>query len=185
MTDPSRSSTVDMDLNALLPHRPPMQLLTRMLAVAKDEVWSAVALDQHSPFVEHTTRSVSTIVLLEYLAQTAAAFFALQALDDQAVSGGEAVAPRPGMLIGCSRLDCADSAISIPTTLVVQAQLASPLPDSSTASALVRFSGTVFNLPQQTQVFADGAALIEAAQPTAAVAQAAFSVYLPAAAATE
>ncbi|MFK7914338.1 MAG: hypothetical protein AB8B93_10525 [Pseudomonadales bacterium] len=176
-----------LSVESLIPHRPPMQLLSRVLCAGPEEIWSCVVLDRNAPFVAAdqdqglADGQVAAVITLEYMAQTAAAFFSVQALGIEA----EPAAPRPGMLIGCSQLSCTTAAIAIPTTVAVQASLASALPASADASALVRFTGKVFDLQSATDPDADPAAIVTVAATQTPIAEAVLSVFLPAAGKTQ
>ena len=162
-----------LPVTALIPHRPPMQLLTRILLSSADDIWSRIELDQQATFV--SDGAVSAVITLEYMAQTAAAFFSLQSPADTGVG------PRPGMLIGCPSLDCKIASINVPTALAVQVSRASALPQTPDASALVRFTGKVFDLGPQTECDGHPNTTITSAQSKSPVATAAISVFLPAA----
>ena len=166
-------SLAHLPVESRIPHRPPMQLLTRLICASDQVIWSAIELNQQSPFVDTERDQVAAVITMEYLAQTAAAFFSVQS---QAEAPTE---PRPGMLIGCSKLSCTSAAIAVPATLAVEATLASPLPAAADASALVRFTGKVFTLPGDTDPEPDALTAMTAAQTP--IAEAALSVFLPAA----
>lgn len=168
-------SLAHLPVEALIPHRPPMQLLTRIISASDTVIWSLIELDRQSPFVDRERNQVGAVITMEYLAQTAAAFFSVQSFDDQKAPSQ----PRPGMLIGCSKLTCSSATIAVPATLAVQASLASALPAAADASALVRFTGKVLSMPAGTE--AEPGALTALAAAQMPVAEAALSVFLPAA----
>ena len=78
-------------IEALVPHKPPMLLLDRVLSYSTDYVSCEVEIRVDSPFVRDGV--VPAIVGLEYMAQCVAAFAGLSARHK-----GEA--PRIGFLLG-------------------------------------------------------------------------------------
>ncbi len=87
----SERSFRDRPIADFLPHRSPMILLDRILAVGDDHLDSEVVIRPDSPFIEGG--SVGAWVGVEYMAQTIAAFAGIEA-----VTRGEAV--RVGFLLG-------------------------------------------------------------------------------------
>lgn len=84
----------------LVPHRPPMLLLDRVLSYDGERVVCETVLEAGSPFVEQGR--VPAVVGIEYMAQAIAAGAGLSARDS-----GETTA-RMGFLLGCR-----DSAIAV------------------------------------------------------------------------
>ncbi len=81
-----------------------------------------------------TSDGVHACTGVELLAQAAAAYFGLQAVD-----GADA---RPGMLVACREYHCAVSHFPAGGELLIRVQALSPMPDSDRAG-LVRFSGEI------------------------------------------
>ncbi len=79
----------------VLPHRPPMILIDELLSSSKDSLCARVRLREDSPFVEDGR--VSSLVAIEYMAQTIAALAGLR----KRARGEE---PRRGYLLGCREL---------------------------------------------------------------------------------
>lgn len=87
-------------LDALLPHRDPMVLLTRAVGMEGDDFVAEVDITKTSPFFDGA--GVPVWIGLEYMAQTVALFSGVEgALED---AGGRA---RPGMLLGTRAFTCA------------------------------------------------------------------------------
>lgn len=116
-------------LTELVPHRPPMLLLDRLLAWDDEKVRCEVRIDAASPFFERATSPVTTsapssaaeaglvpaVVGIEYMAQTVAVFAGLRAR----ASGA---APRIGFLLGCRELLLFAEGFSAGDVLVVEAR---------------------------------------------------------------
>src|SRR5665213_782209 len=85
-------------LDALLPHRDPMILLTRAVGMEGKDFVAEVDVTKTSLFFEDT--GVPVWIGLEYMAQTVALFFG---------GGGalEGSGARPGMLLGARAFTCA------------------------------------------------------------------------------
>jgi predicted hotdog family 3-hydroxylacyl-ACP dehydratase len=79
----------------VLPHRPPMILIDELLSSSDDSLCARVRLREDSPFVEDGR--VSSLVAIEYMAQTVAALAGLRKR-----ARGEEV--RRGYLLGCREL---------------------------------------------------------------------------------
>jgi predicted hotdog family 3-hydroxylacyl-ACP dehydratase len=85
-------------LDALLPHRDPMILLTRAVGMEGDAFVAEVDITKTSPFFEGA--GVPVWIGLEYMAQTVALFSGAKG----ALEGSGA---RPGMLLGTRAFSCA------------------------------------------------------------------------------
>ena len=84
-------------LDALLPHRDPMVLLTRAVGLEGEDFVAEVDITQSSPFFEGA--GVPVWIGLEYMAQTVALFSGVEGA--QVGSGA-----RPGMLLGTRAFTC-------------------------------------------------------------------------------
>jgi predicted hotdog family 3-hydroxylacyl-ACP dehydratase len=125
----------------LIPHRPPMQLLERVLRWEGDRVQAEVLVAADDTFLDQN--KVSAVVGLEYLAQAAAAFFTLAASDHNP--------PRPGMLIACPSFTCAVDTFDLDARLLITVHLASRLPTAREHNALVKFRGEIHALQNPGQ----------------------------------
>jgi predicted hotdog family 3-hydroxylacyl-ACP dehydratase len=125
-------------IDMLVPHRSPMLLIDAVLASDDSGAWAVARLQADSAFVKDGR--VSTAVGLEYLAQTAAAFFTLQS------SAAEATV-RQGMLIACPRLDADIPWFMVGDTLLLTARPASRMPTSGQGRGLVKFVGDIYVIP--------------------------------------
>jgi len=101
----------------VVPHRPPMLLLDRVLAYDGERVICEVVLEPDSPFVEKTERGaeVPAVVGIEYMAQTIAAGAGLSARDK-----GEPA--RVGFLLGCRDLAIAVDSFRVGDRLTIEAR---------------------------------------------------------------
>jgi predicted hotdog family 3-hydroxylacyl-ACP dehydratase len=98
---------------ALVPHKPPMLLLDRVVSYSGDLVRCEVQIRPDSPFL--TAAGVPAIVGLEYMAQTVAAFAGLSAH-----AKGEA--PRIGFLLGSRDVRIDADAFAVGDRLTVEAR---------------------------------------------------------------
>ncbi len=85
----------DIDLLALIPHRPPMLLLSRGIAVTERSACAEVDIDAHAAFLV-PGRGVPGWIGVEYMGQTAALIAGFQQQHGQ-------MAPHLGMLLGTRR----------------------------------------------------------------------------------
>ena len=97
----------------VVPHRPPMLLLDRVLSFDGARVVCELCLAPNSPFAQGD--EVPAIVGLEYMAQAAAAGAGLSARD----KGGPA---RIGFLLGCRNLTIAVDSFRVGDRLIVEAR---------------------------------------------------------------
>ena len=135
-------------IEMLVPHRSPMLLIDAVLSSDDQGVWAVIRVHADSAFVKEGR--VSTAVGLEYLAQAAAAFFALQS------SAAEATV-RQGMLIACPRLEADLPGFSVGDTLLLSARPASRMPTPGQGRGLVKFVGDIYILSEG--VLPDGATM--------------------------
>ena len=98
----------------LVPHRPPMLLLDRVLAYDGEVVTCETVLRPDSPFAEQG--HVPAIVGIEYMAQAIAAGAGLRARDNGAASG------RMGFLLGCRSLTISVEHFDVGDRLMVEAR---------------------------------------------------------------
>lgn len=101
----------------LVPHRPPMLLVDRVIAHGDNVIVCEVEVKADSLFtVEHDgRREVPAVVGLEYMAQTVATFAGLSARKERR-------APRIGFLIGCRELRLDTDAFAAGDVLTVEAR---------------------------------------------------------------
>ena len=125
-----------MDMESLIPHRPPMQLIDGVISWDETRLWAHVSISELSPFLDGN--GVPTCIGLEYLAQAAAAFFAINAQHTEA--GSE---PRAGMLIGSRRYTVTLPYFDIGSQLIIRTKLSSKLPCANTGPTLVKFNGDI------------------------------------------
>lgn len=97
----------------LVPHRPPMLLLDRVLAHDADSVTCEVRIAAGSPFAEDGR--IPAVVGIEYMAQCVAAFAGLSAR-------AQGQPPRIGFLLGCRELTLAIDTFAVGDTLTVEAR---------------------------------------------------------------
>jgi predicted hotdog family 3-hydroxylacyl-ACP dehydratase len=106
--------TIDFPpLRELVPHRPPMLLLDRVLSYSSDVVTCEVQIHAGSLFLEDG--QVPAVVGLEYMAQSVAAFAGLTAR-----GGGQAA--RIGLLLGSRELCFATDGFQLGDRLIVEAR---------------------------------------------------------------
>jgi predicted hotdog family 3-hydroxylacyl-ACP dehydratase len=98
----------------LVPHRPPMLLLDRVLSYDGERVVCETVLGPDSPFAEQG--EVPAVVGIEYMAQTIAAGAGLSARDKGDQAG------RTGFLLGCRNLSIAVDSFQIGDRLTVEAR---------------------------------------------------------------
>jgi predicted hotdog family 3-hydroxylacyl-ACP dehydratase len=98
-------------LDQLLPHRPPMVLITRALGLEGDWFLAEVDLGPDSPLCEGG--SVPAYAGIEYMAQAVAAYAGAEGR----VAGGK---PQVGMLLGTREFACAVPAFSVGQRLQVR-----------------------------------------------------------------
>ena len=98
----------------LVPHRPPMLLLDRVLSYDGECVICEAVLGPGSPFVDGD--EVPAVVGIEYMAQTIAAGAGLSARDK-----GEA-STRMGFLLGCRNLAIAVDSFQVGDRLTIEAR---------------------------------------------------------------
>ena len=117
-----------------------MLLLDEVVSASEGAVTTRIILSEDSPFM--SARGVPAAIGLEYLAQSAAAYFGLKARDGEA--------PRAGMLVACRQYSCERAFFS--GTLNVEVSATSALPNTD-APGLVKFSGLI---REAEQVVAQG-----------------------------
>ena len=82
-----------MKLEQILPHKPPMVLLDRLLVADNDSAMCEVSISPRSPFYDHQLAGIPAYVGIEYMAQTIAAY-------SGALSQREGSEPKVGFLLG-------------------------------------------------------------------------------------
>ena len=98
----------------LVPHRPPMLLLDRVLSYDGERVVCETVLGPDSPFAEQG--EVPAVVGIEYMAQTIAAGAGLSARDKGDQAG------RTGFLLGCRNLSIAVDSFQVGDRLTIEAR---------------------------------------------------------------
>ena len=98
----------------LVPHRPPMLLLDRVLSYDGERVVCETVLGPDSPFAEQG--EVPAVVGIEYMAQTIAAGAGLSARDKGDQAG------RMGFLLGCRNLSIAVDSFQVGDRLTIEAR---------------------------------------------------------------
>lgn len=124
-----------INADELIPHQGPMCLIDEIMAHRDRELWSCVKVQEN---LFTTAKGVHSCVGIEYLAQTAAAFFTLK-MDP----GSE---PKQGMLIACRSYKSRVEFFLNTSPLMLYIQLSSSLPTSSASSNLVKFQGEIHAL---------------------------------------
>jgi predicted hotdog family 3-hydroxylacyl-ACP dehydratase len=98
----------------LVPHRPPMLLLDRVLSYDGECVVCETVLGPNSPFAEQG--HVPAVVGIEYMAQTIAAGAGLSAREKGSASG------QMGFLLGCRSLTIAVDTFNVGDRLTIEAR---------------------------------------------------------------
>jgi len=161
-----------ISMDSLVPHRPPMQLLDRVIAASPERLLATTTLTRQAPF--STIVGVPACVGLEYLGQSAAAFFSVRLLFSNAPSKTQI--PTPGMLIGSRNYSCEQGFFPLGQTLLIDVAPTTAL----TAAGLVKFRGAIHSLesdlPLDTNNLSGVEEFLRDAQPFA---EGDLSVYLP------
>ena len=97
----------------VVPHKPPMLLLDRVLSYETDRVTCEVRIGPETPFLEDGL--VPAVVGIEYMAQTVAAYAGLTAREQ----GKDA---KIGFLLGCRDLTLGTEGFAVGDLLVVEAR---------------------------------------------------------------
>ena len=98
----------------LVPHRPPMLLLDRVLSYDGECVVCETVLEHHSPFAAQG--EVPALVGIEYMAQAIAAGAGLSAIENGNAAG------RTGFLLGCRNLMIAVDSFQVGDRLTIEAR---------------------------------------------------------------
>ncbi len=178
-------------VDALIPHRAPMQLLAQVLAADDRSLW-AVA-DSAASAALGADPGMPGAIALEQLAQASAAFFSLAAM--RAAIAGDRVPAAPGMLVACRALACDAGRQDPGASVLLQVE---PLAGSPATAGLVRFQGSCWHLdhpdalaevlaaarrqPGEPTLRCEALAEAVAARKLQPAATADFSVYVPPAA---
>lgn len=101
-------------IDELVPHSGSMSLLDEVVAYGDDWLHASVKITSDSMFLEE--KGVPTLVGIEYLAQTVAAYAGVQ----ERKKGGK---PKLGFLLGVRRYSCATDYFPIGDTLILKVQL--------------------------------------------------------------
>lgn len=121
----------------LIPHRPPMLLIERVLSFAPDRVVCAARPTHTSIFARNG--AIPGVVMLEYMAQATAACLALSRPDDPGARG-------QGLLVAARHCSLACAEVAFDTELVVVASL------SATAGRAASFDCRVAAAADGTQL---------------------------------
>lgn len=173
-------------IDALLPHRAPMQLIDRVLAADAEGLWAEASTDRRTALKD--AAGVPAVAALEMLAQSSAAYFTLRAhAAATADSTAASSAPVAGMLVACRALNCRQSHWPSGHRLVLRVQVLAGAAGAASGGGLVRFAGLLWLAqhedsssawgPQQAGLRAT--ALSQRYDPAAAAAEGEFSVYIP------
>lgn len=130
-------------MDTLIPHRPPMQLIDRVIAAGTSRLLASAELGAGAPF--RSDLGVPACIGLEYLGQSAAAFFSVQALVSVQRGSGDnddITSPRPGMLIASRNYRCCEGYFPPETHLLIDLALNSTVSNSG----LVKFSGAIHSV---------------------------------------
>ena len=113
----SNDSATFPDVGDLLPHRPPMLLVDRVIAHGDNLTVCEVEVKADSLFTVERDgrREVPAVVGIEYMAQTVATFAGLSARKERRT-------PRLGFLIGCRELRLETDAFAAGDILTVEAR---------------------------------------------------------------
>ena len=116
----------------LIPHQPPMRLINEVMAHTRDAIWCTLS-DYNTPFTG--SEGIHSCVGIELLAQTAAAFFTIEASDGAEV--------RQGMLIASRKYEAAVPLFPLHQPLLIFATPVSPISDTGNGHNLVKFRGEI------------------------------------------
>ena len=131
-------------IEELIPHQPPMRLIDTVVSATETSLKATATLSTGCPF--WTPQGVPACIGLEYLGQTAAAFFSVLA---QSSNNNED--PRPGMLIASRSYESARGFFPTDCTLLIEVRPQNKVQ----SSGLVKFSGTLTDF-ESSQSFAKG-----------------------------
>ena len=101
-------------ITSLIPHRPPMVMLDRVLGVTDESLRAEVTITAQSVFFDENEQAVGAWLGIEFMAQTIAAFEGFQAN-----TRGEAV--KVGFLLGTRRYETHCAGFGIGSVLQVEA----------------------------------------------------------------
>ena len=105
---------IDLDIDALVPHRRPMRLIDEVLEVSGDTAITMASVTAEWP--TFADGAVQALVVIELVAQTAAVVGGYKAITDP---NGDHV--RKGMLVGIKRADFQLSALPLDTRITTSA----------------------------------------------------------------
>lgn len=124
-----------LPIESLIPHRPPMLLVDRVIAAGPERLLACAQLTPDAPFC--SPQGVPAAMGLEYLGQAAAAFFSVQ--PDANV---DSTPPRPGMLIGSRSYACNGGFFPVSHSLIIEIEPATTVG----STGLVKFRGAIYVL---------------------------------------
>lgn len=167
-----------ISMNELIPHRPPMQLLDRVIASSKERLLGTAHITRSAPFC--TSDGVPSCMGLEYLGQCAAAFFSVQRTGSEGMSLDS---PAPGMLIASRSYLCRLGHFPLDEHLLFDVSPTSQVG----SSGLVKFRGAIYVVPSAEETVRELSAtsiddlnsVLAFAQRTEPFAEGDLSVYLP------
>lgn len=126
-----------LDITELIPHRPPMLLIDKVLYVYEHGVVAVVIPSLHPNFVREA--ALPSWISLECLAQgSGISLYTLR-------QNGNL--PERGMIVGCRDLILSTPIIRIDQELIVKVDFDSPLKSKQPAVGLIRFAGSVHTVP--------------------------------------
>ena len=112
---------MDSRILELIPHRPPMLLIDKLVSVSKHSAEALVEISTASPFM--SAHGVPAWIGLEYMGQTAALIAGFQ--QRQGLCG-----PHLGFLIGSRNFDASVSTFDLGLSLLVRAEQAAVVGES-------------------------------------------------------
>lgn len=124
-----------LPIESLIPHRPPMLLVDRVIAAGPERLLACAQLTPDTPFC--SPLGIPAAMGLEYLGQAAAAFFSAQRSFDV-----DSTPPRPGMLIASRSYSCKDGFFPRSHFLIIDIAPASAVG----STGLVKFRGAIYLL---------------------------------------
>ncbi|MDR2945540.1 MAG: hypothetical protein LBV79_02170 [Candidatus Adiutrix sp.] len=137
-----------MNIEGLIPHRPPMLLVDRLVELSADEAVSETVFGPGSLVVREDGR-VEEAALFEMMAQTFAAF---------AAAGREGPGPAAGFLVGLKRLTV-HSPARIGSPVLVRVKIISRVEDFSVVEGEARQGGQLLAAGQITVFVPEEAAV--------------------------
>jgi predicted hotdog family 3-hydroxylacyl-ACP dehydratase len=121
----------DQRLWKILPHRPPMLLINKIISVEKNQSQAMVFIDENSPFFKKG-QGISASIGLEYMGQTAALIAGYEVLQ------GKATEPHLGYLLGMRKYESTTAYFKVGRVLIVECK-----EEAVVGESLARFNCTI------------------------------------------